>query len=93
MIAALLRYVPLRIAPLRIAPQLNAPQRNAPLGSLEPLLRLRGAEGHHIRASMPRNAAQCGAPHRFAIPRPAPRRVAPQRNATQRILTFERNPL
>ena len=60
-----------RTAAPRSATQRSSSQLNAPLGSLEPLLRLRGAEGHHFRASMPRNAAQCGAPPRFAAHRGA----------------------
>jgi hypothetical protein len=79
MIAALLRYAPLRTAPLLAAPPRVASQLNAPLGSLEPLLRLRGAERHQAHRGAPRRIA----PHRNASLRSAPPRHATRRSATQ----------
>lgn len=51
------------IALLRSAPLRIAPQRNAPLGSLEPLGRLRDAEGYQLRIAIPRCAAPCPTAH------------------------------
>ena len=53
-------------AALRNAALHFAPQRNAPLGSLEPLMRLRDAEGYQHRALALRGAAPRAAPQRNA---------------------------
>ena len=72
----------------RFAPRRSAAQRNAPLGSLEPLGRLRDAEGYQRRIAAPRRyAAQRTAPPRIAVHclaslRSAPLRITPQRHAT-----------
>jgi hypothetical protein len=69
---------PPRSSSPRFASRHFATQFNAPLGSLEPLLRLRGAEGHQAqRALSLRIATLRSSAHRFAL-----RGFSAQRNST-----------